>query len=205
MAIVSTEKTLVCGEWFDRKIKVNADGVFSIEYPDFIQEKFSVKAAIGETKSDALIVFRQMAAKYTDAKTSSRKVILYNMQHTKNHEKAFERFDQLSFSEGEGFTISAGVFIEEKTDADSKTTYGYKLDRNNSEGLPHHSLGGGRRKTEPEKLCLNWTQDLEDMFRDLVQAMDVIQYKIAGVLQDETTLLDFINSGQKLLPKQDGS
>ena len=197
MAVIKTETTWFGGEKFIKRIKVDKNGEFSIKLPPEINDILDYDIVKADTQSQVLKLFREALIDYKNAKTTTRKVIIYEVKH--NTDELNER--DLHFESGVGLVVTARVYIEHKIRIKGEDKYNYKkLDFDSGENLPR-GLGVINfygHADEVHENAIDWTQERHDFFVMIYEAMTDLILKL-NELKNPTALIDFIDSGVKLI------
>ena len=94
MAKLSSEKIYFMREPFQRDVRVLKDGMFRVKYPEIIKDTTGVSEVEGKTLDVVLHKFNQTLKAFEESQTTSKKVILYDIQ------------DDISFSNGTAWPAS---------------------------------------------------------------------------------------------------
>lgn len=211
MPIINREETFFNGRKFHRIIKVNSAGQFSIGLPQEVAEREGKTCAAGMTRGQALAEYDAMLARYTESKTSTRRVILYSVEMTmsivRGDKCVFDRSD-VAFTNSECVIgIAAGNYIETKIITDKGTEYIYKRDENKGNfyrssiyPVRHDAFGRMNNLDRPHSCAMDWTQEREDFFCRIGLALEQIALELDKLNSPEAVIKMIAAGGFKALP-----
>lgn len=190
MPVISTEGIYFMGQSFRRVVRVLADGYFHIRLPHAVQNHYDIKEVREKTLDEAMREWKRICGEYQDSVTTSRKVIIYEIQGD-NH-----------FAHGCQISLAAQVFNEFKVVSPScDIRYRYeKVDH--EEDLPIQIRYGGLkpRPGDQETECiLEWSQERHDFFVGLAVAMEGLKKKLMLLGNDREILEAAIADRYELL------
>ncbi len=189
MAIVSKEQIYFMGESFHRVVRVLRDGSFRIKYPDVIRETTGVDDAVADTLSEVFRIFSEELQRYKDSETTTKKVILYDIQ------------DDISFSHGVALAIAASVAIESKFEYEGNITYRYDSVKSEDD-LPFSIRSFGHLNATYGKQATNaidWTPERHQFFTRMCTAMLELKGKLSDLGKDRENLLKYADDGLFLI------
>ncbi len=222
MPVLSKTKMPFENTWYDRIVKVDARGSFTINLPPQVAAAVDVREVKGRTLSEAEGLAGDQIEKYRKTKRTTMKVIAYEYKCTAyitdppaapnvrpavthnadDEEDEFSDYRVLLYEQGISFTnglalsLEAGVFEETATvSADGKSTvYRYKKIQSTIPIAVSHRLKPcGPDRAEP---MMPWTEEREAFFTKIGLALSSLVLQLHQATEDETKLRKLIDSGQ---------
>lgn len=188
------------------------DGGFSIDLPDQVTQILQQDSVNGKTDEETEKAFRDAMQRFKEAKTVSRKVIVYTIEfdvrfcdeegHIKHYQPA-PGIKEAS-SDRVGLRLMAAVCTEHRTTVDVVGRSGKEPEvrcyyEHIDSSLPFKYEGRWRSYGGPKVNVIDWTPDREAFFKDIIDKLHVLILKIAEVCQSPDYLLDWLEEG-RLLP-----
>jgi hypothetical protein len=184
MGVIQTEKIYFDGVEFVKKTRCNADGKFRIKYPAAVVQLLGdPKEAVADTKRAAERAFEGRLDEFKQAKTSRRKVILYevklNCRVSRDGRIVLGRND-IHFTTGYAISVWAGVFDEERVRRAGGDIYHYhRVDSAISGGMASGSPGFGLRAlNDPKENLVVWTEEREAFFCRVAEVMETLALRL---------------------------
>ena len=206
MATVKTEKIYIGGRIeFIKKVNCDSAGRFSIKLPGEWVEILEYTHVYAGSLADVEKAFDKARKDFTDANTTTRKVILYKIECTAHIEEGTGEnrrylydIDQVHFCNGVAIDFGAGVYEEQEIRKPSgDCTYKYVF-LESSIPLQNHILDvkphSGWDRAENQ---MPWTEEREKFFAYIATAMHKMVLQLSEV-QEKDKLLEFIDSGRLL-------
>lgn len=195
MPIIQRRRLYFEGKEFVCIVKVSADGEFSAALPPPVAEMFDHAIVSGTTKEAVMKSFDTRLKEYSDRKSSTKKVIL------------FEVYDKISFADGIALAIAAQEYFETRTETEQgPALFDYKEITSFDEGgreldtkLQPRSRGGlsPRGRTEA-KNKIDWTPERVVFLNKIATALKRIKTELAK-LQEPEDMARIADSGRLLL------
>lgn len=219
MAVVRTDTYHYKEGEFKRQVRVLNDGLFRIKLPSWTQTVLSYEEVFADTQREAIRKYDQALREYEQAQTQEKKVILYEIKYNAyiwgdaRHRKDLKDVDpdkqvcilneqKISFSQGMGLTVAAGVYIERKIEIAGTDRFTFKYDSvKGDDALPYSTQQRDSLKPTWGKEATNkidWTPERHQFFIMLHDAMSRLIWRIHH-FEDQNKLVEFIDSGRKLL------
>lgn len=211
MATVRTTRVDVLGEAFTLRVRVNQDGLFRITLPEAVEQTDGRKEVVDSTMEAAEKAFWKAVEEHEKANTVVNRVILYQVEGTGFDNSSGGALGRLSFADGVGLAVAAGVFDEHVTATAGGDKYcryemtgGKRLaigvnfsgpDAVHNQGLTPTQVSPKRRGDERARNAIPWTQEREDFFRDVIARMQLLHDRLGEVLGTEAAMDRFISDG----------
>lgn len=227
MPQVKTSKIYVGGVMFVRKVRCNAAGVFHISLPADVAEFVGFAEVTGSSLREAETAFDAVIVRFTEARTETRRVILYEFKATcrvvEPDEELLAKFgsgeeeplgypdgaycvrfarDDISFCDGTALALQCGVYVETVVTArDGSKRYRYKPEV--SKYIPPGlcRLQSGSRTgpyNSPLVNRLDWTEQRELFFAKLGLALEALICRLDQLTSDPGKLIELADKGASL-------
>jgi hypothetical protein len=184
MGVIQTEKIYFDGLEFLKKTRCNADGKFRIKYPAAVARLLGDPTeAVADTKRGADSAFQERLYEFEQARSSTRKVILYEVKLNSSIARdgilALSRKD-IHFTNGYAISVWAGVFEEERVRRDGGDIYHYErvdcsIPNGMVSGLPNFGL---RALNDPKENLVEWTEEREAFFCRVAEVMETLALRL---------------------------
>jgi hypothetical protein len=193
MGVVTTEKIHFDGAPFKKVIRCNRDGLFRIKYPSGLVKALGEPAeAVAKTMDAAEKEFGQRLWDYKQARTSTRKVIVYRINMKAKIWRPEDDIDlhrkDISFGVGLGVLVWANVFDETRVQlGESGAHYTYATVQSElplsirDSGEFGARVGGRGHKDD---CVLEWTAEREAFFCRVAEAMEALCLKLDEMTSD---------------------
>lgn len=212
MAVVKT-----FGDYFGRvehrfRIKVNAEGEFSIALPKHSHAALGQEEVRAGDMTSLMVQFREVKEKYADMLVTERKVIRYvfRLQDVSRETKYDEtKRKDISFGVGAGLQLGVANLVERTHIAadgsDPNIEYEWAWQNGDPVDSPYPSSFnyGDFDSMSSSRLSgarvVEWTQEREDWFMSLCLAMDQLILRLRTLDEAPELLLEAAETGVPLL------
>lgn len=205
MPVVKTEKRYFAGEAVELKVKCNSDGEFSADLPAFCVSTLGYNIVKDKSLEVVIKKWTNAAVEYTDTKTKSEKVILYEVQASayiwdfKGDKLIADFQDGGSHKEGLSLTVFAVVANEfQLTKPDGKIRYRYEeVETDLPESMADFRHFDWRLHGEQATGRLPWTKERQEFFAKIGRSMEQVILQLKQ-LSDPKRALEIADKGRLL-------